>query len=186
MNRVLTNSEFFAYESEVWIRSVDGTTRVLLDSDYEVVKEVVEHISVFYPKAYEALCEEYRRCSPNPSYFRYRIACRFIKCNLGALDSIPDITSDRHFKMEHINCPLRGECRYENVICRPQFDHQLSRAEIRVMKLVYNGLSQEIISEQLMLSPHTVHTHIRNAYTRLGIHSKAEFIKYASSHHLFS
>lgn len=112
--------------------------------------------------------------------------CRFIKCNFGALDSTPDINTDLHCTFEHINCPLRGECKYDHVICHPEFDHKLSTAEKRVMTLVYDGLTEDAIAEHLHLSPKTIHSHVRNAYTRIGIHSKAEFIKYATSHNLFS
>ena len=45
--------------------------------------------------------------------------------------------------------------------------------------------SKEEIAEQLYLSAHTVNNHIRNAYFRLGIHSKAEFVKYAENNRLF-
>ena len=186
MNRVLTNTEFFTFENEVWLRTASGSMRVMQESDYEIVNDIVNHISSFYPKAHEALCDEYRGSAINIPYYRYRIATRFIRCNFSALDSIPDISSDLHFNLEQITCPLRGECKYDNIICRPQFNHRLSPAENRVMALVYEGLSEEAIGDRLKLSPLTVHTHIRNSYTRLEIHSKAEFIKYASYHHLFS
>lgn len=186
MNRVLTNMEFFTYEQEVWLREADGSTRVIRETDYDLVSVLVEYISTFFPKAYTALCSEYRGCAANPSYYRFRIVVRFIRCNFSALDSIPDIGSDKHCTFEHINCPLRGECRYDHVICRPEFDNQLSSAEQRVMALVYDGLTEEAIGDRLRLSPLTVHTHVRNAYSRLGLHSKAEFIKYAAQNHLFS
>lgn len=186
MSSVLTNSEFFTYEDEVWLRDADGSMRVLKESEYEIVDILVERISTFYPKAYAALCAEYQGCAANPPYYRYRIVTRFIKCNFAVLDSIPDFGSDLHCNFEHINCPLRGECRYDHVICRPEFDHQLSPAEKRVMALVYKGLSEEEIGECLRLSPLTIHTHVRNAYSRIGIHSKAEFIKYATKNNLFS
>ena len=57
---------------------------------------------------------------------------------------------------------------------------------MRVMALVYKGLTEEEIGDRLRLSPRTVHTHVRNAYSRLGIRSKAEFVKYASINHIFS
>ena len=185
-NRVLTNAEFFTYENEVWIRTADGSMRVLRETDYDIVNELSERISTFYPKAFEALSTEYKGCSLNRSYYLYRIVCRFIRCNFAALDSIPDIGPNHLCTFEHINCPLRGEGKFDHIICRPEFDHQLSPAEKRVMALVYEGLTKEEIGEHLRLSPLTIHTHVRNAYARLGIHSKGEFIKYAAQHHLFT
>lgn len=186
MNRVLTNIEFFTYEQEVWFREADGSTRALQEIDYDIVGILSEYISTFYPKAYAALSSEYKGCAANPSYFQFRIVVRFIRCNFSALDSIPDIGTLRHCTFEHVNCPIRGECRYDHVVCRPEFDHQLSPAEMRVMALIYDGLSEEEIGDRLRLSPLTIHTHVRNAYSRLDIHSKAEFVKFATLNHLFT
>lgn len=186
MNMVLTNIEFFVYEDEVWIRMANGDTRELVESDSETVGAIAEYISTFYPKAYAALSEEYKGCALNRPYFQFRIVCRFIRCNFPALDSIPDIGPGLHCTFEHVACPLRGECRYDHVVCRPEFNHQLSPAEKRVMALVYEGKTEDEIGECLRLSPLTVHTHVRNAYARIGIHSKGEFVKYAAKHNLFS
>ena len=46
-------------------------------------------------------------------------------------------------------------------------------------------LKQSDIADTLYLSEHTVHNHIRNAFVRLGIHSKSEFIKFADRNNLF-
>lgn len=186
MNKLLTNTEFFTCDNTVWYRHADGSVKTLLETDYDMVSELCEYISVFYPKAYAALCEEYKGSALNRTYYRYRIACRFIKCNFAALDNVPDIGPDLNCTFEYVNCPLRGECRYDRVICRPEFCHRLSAAEMQVMRLVFDGLTEEQIGLELKLSPHTIHTHIRNAYARLGVHSRAEFAKYALQNHLFS
>lgn len=183
---LLINIEFFTYEQEVWVREADGTTHKLLETDYEEVRIIVEFISTFYPKAYKALAEEYKAVAFNMPFYRYRIVCRFIRCNFAQLDNTPDIDSNMHSTFEYIPCPLRGECKHENVICRPTFDHQLSPAETRVMRLVYDGLNEADIAEQLRLSPYTVHAHVRNAYARLKLRCKAEFFKYASENKIFS
>ena len=98
----------------MWIREADGATHQIQESDYEFIGAFVEYISTFYPKAYAALCAEYKCCAANPSYYRYRMAARFIRCNFSSLDSLPDITADLHCNFEHVNCPLRGECRYDH------------------------------------------------------------------------
>ena len=109
-----------------------------------------------------------------------------MRCNFSQLDSTPDIDGDMHSTFEYIQCPLREECKHENVICRPEFDHRLSPAETRVMRLVYEGMNESEIADKLCLSQHTVHTHVHNAYSRLGLHSKSEFIKYASTNGIFA
>lgn len=185
MNRPLTDTEFFAYEGEVWYRLPDATVDKLRESDSDVLDDLIDHIETFYPKAYDALCSEYKGCALNRSYYRFRIVTRFIRCNFAPLDNIPDFSNNSRCSFEFVPCPLRGECRHERVICRPEFDHKLSVAEMPVLRLWFNGLAIDDIAEQLCLSPHTIHNHIRHAYQRLNIHSKAEFVRYATQTNLF-
>lgn len=186
MDRSLTNTEFFAFEGEVWYRLPDGSINKLQQTDSEIIDDLIEHIATFYPKAHEALCSEYKGCALNRSYYRFRIASRFIRCNFAQLDNIPDFSDNCCCAFEFVPCPLRGECRHEKVICRPEFYHKLSAAEMPVLRLWFNGLSIDNIAERLCLSPHTIHNHIRHAYQRLNIHSRAEFVRYASQTNLFA
>lgn len=186
MNRLLNDIEFFTYEREVWVRYLDGSTRQLTESDTTLIDSIIDSLTAFYPKAYKALCSEYKGCTLNHRYFRFRIVSRFIRCNFAQLDNVPDFSSLSGFNFEYIQCPLRGECKHEFVICRPEFNHCLSSAELPVLRLWFEGCSVDEIANALCLSPHTVHNHIRNAYQKLGLHSRSEFVKYASSNKLFS
>ena len=185
MDRLFTNTEFFTFKDEVWFRKTSGEFARLADTDYDTVDEVHDLIRTFYPKAFEALASMYNNSARNQSYYRYLIVSRFVRCNFAPLDEVPDITWDNHFNFEHISCPLRGECPFDGIICRPEFDHRLSPAELRVMELVYHHLTEPEIAEQLHISRCTVHNHISNAYARLGIHSKSEFCQYAATNKLF-
>jgi pimeloyl-ACP methyl ester carboxylesterase/DNA-binding CsgD family transcriptional regulator len=49
----------------------------------------------------------------------------------------------------------------------------LSRRELEVLRLVANGLSDAEIAAALVLSQHTVHRHIANIRTKLGVPSRA-------------
>ena len=187
MERLLSNIEFFTNEGDIWFkRQEHPSIEKLCELDCDLIDELLEHIASFFPKAHDALHAEYRGCASNTLYYRYRIAARFIRCNLAIFDHIPDFSDTCHCSFEYVPCPLRGECRYENVICRPEFNSKLSAAEIPVLRLWFTGLSYELIADRLHLSPHTVHNHIRNAYERLDIHSRAEFVRYASQNNLFS
>lgn len=176
--------EFFNYENEVWYR-IDGSTERLTEYSTDIISLMLDKIEQFYPKAYHALAKEYSRCKPNLPFFRYRVVNRFCKCNFGNIDNIPDIDDYGRLHFECVPCPLRGECKYERIICRPEFEHQITSAEMRVLRLLYAGKRREDIADDLYLSIHTVNNHIRNAFTRLGIHEKSEFVKYADKTHLF-
>lgn len=41
-----------------------------------------------------------------------------------------------------------------------------------MLRLVAEGLSDQQIAARLVLSPHTVHRHVANIYTRLGCSSR--------------
>lgn len=46
--------------------------------------------------------------------------------------------------------------------------------ELAILTLYTDGLSAQEIADLFVISTHTVRTHIKNAYRRLGVHSRAE------------
>ena len=52
-------------------------------------------------------------------------------------------------------------------------DELLTRRQLEVVRLVSQGLTDAEIAERLVLSKHTVHRHLQNAYARLGCSSRA-------------
>lgn len=52
-------------------------------------------------------------------------------------------------------------------------DGSLTDRQVDVLRLVADGLSDRQIADRLVLSPHTVHRHVANIYTRLGCSSRA-------------
>ncbi len=51
-------------------------------------------------------------------------------------------------------------------------DRPLTERQSEVLRLVAEGLSDQQIADRLVLSPHTVHRHVANIYTRLGCSSR--------------
>ena len=49
--------------------------------------------------------------------------------------------------------------------------------ELSILALYSEGLSATEIADIFVISPHTVRTHVRNAYRRLGIHSREEAVR---------
>ncbi|MCX2184572.1 AAA family ATPase [Streptomyces sp. SKN60] len=54
---------------------------------------------------------------------------------------------------------------------------ELTPAETRVVRLVARGLTNRQAAEQLSLSPHTVSSHLRRAFTKLDVPSRAELTR---------
>ncbi|MFF5786103.1 helix-turn-helix transcriptional regulator [Streptomyces sp. NPDC012693] len=54
---------------------------------------------------------------------------------------------------------------------------ELTAAETRAVRLVARGLTNRQVAEHLSLSPHTVSSHLRRAFTKLDITSRAELTR---------
>jgi DNA-binding CsgD family transcriptional regulator len=53
----------------------------------------------------------------------------------------------------------------------------LTDSELKVVNLIAQGVTNRSVATQLHLSPHTVKTHIRNAFAKLGINSRAQLTR---------
>lgn len=176
--------EFFICDERLYCMN-NGVSQEVTEKSHDLIDELTDKINNFYPEAMRALNECYSKSSLNVSYYNFLRVRRFLKCNCGDLDTSRHDYKNGAFNFEKISCPLRGECKYEGVICMPKFNSRLSEAEMRVMRLYYGNEGIDRVADMLYLSGHTVKNHIKSAYAKLGIHSQAEFITYANKHHLF-
>jgi ATP/maltotriose-dependent transcriptional regulator MalT len=55
----------------------------------------------------------------------------------------------------------------------------LTPREFEILGLIAAGLSNKAIQERLLLSKNTVRTHIKNLYSKLGVHSRTKAIQQA-------
>jgi DNA-binding CsgD family transcriptional regulator len=46
-----------------------------------------------------------------------------------------------------------------------------------VVRLVAEGRTNQQVATRLFVSPHTVNTHLRNAFTKLGVRSRVELAR---------
>ncbi|NTU83673.1 MAG: tetratricopeptide repeat protein, partial [Chloroflexales bacterium] len=60
----------------------------------------------------------------------------------------------------------------------------LSAREVEILRLVAQGLTNAQVAERLVLSAHTVHTHLRTIYGKLDVTSRAAATRFAVEHHL--
>ncbi|MFI6299264.1 LuxR C-terminal-related transcriptional regulator [Nonomuraea sp. NPDC050790] len=58
----------------------------------------------------------------------------------------------------------------------------LTAAELQVVRLVARGATNRQAAERLYLSPHTVSTHLRHAYTKLDVNSRVELTRLVVEH----
>jgi len=60
----------------------------------------------------------------------------------------------------------------------------LTAREVEVLRLLAQGLTDAQMAEQLVLSLHTVHAHLRTIYSKLGVTSRSAATRYAFEHQL--
>ncbi|MFC7108418.1 LuxR C-terminal-related transcriptional regulator [Nonomuraea rubra] len=58
----------------------------------------------------------------------------------------------------------------------------LTGAELRVVRLVAQGMTNREAAAALFLSPHTIDTHLRHAFAKLGVNSRVELTRQALAH----
>src|SRR6266704_794878 len=74
-----------------------------------------------------------------------------------------------------------GSCRRGPAATYPD---GLTAREVEVLRLLAQGLTDAQIAEQLVLSLHTVHAHLRSIYSKLGVTSRSAATRYAFEHQL--
>lgn len=182
----LQNIEFSdTPQGDVEVRLLEQPPSIYEQKHTDLTNMMIEYIREFYPEAFNSLSKEYNRYSGNRFNYRYRIVHRFIRCNFGSYDSKLDINNQGNFSFEEVKCPMKGECKYWNIICNPKFNSNLTDRELEVMKLLYESLKVSEIADMLSISIKTVETHKQNSLRKLNLHSLVEFMSYANKKQLF-
>ncbi len=144
-----------------------------------ITEEMIVMIRDLYPGAFAALSELYSKSERNKDFFEYKIVHRFIRCNFGEYDALNyDINNVGHFNVEDVKCPLRGECLFEGVICKPQLQTKLTARELEVAKLLAQGFSRQEVADELTISIYTVSRHIANIKARMHFRNIQQIISY--------
>jgi len=60
----------------------------------------------------------------------------------------------------------------------------LTAREVEVLRLVAQGLTDPQVADQLVISPHTVNSHLKAIYGKIGVSSRHAATRYAIEHHL--
>ena len=66
----------------------------------------------------------------------------------------------------------------------PSSRDELTARELEVLQLVSEGLSDGEVARRLVVSPRTVHSHLRSIYRKLGVSSRSAATRYAVEHEL--
>ena len=55
---------------------------------------------------------------------------------------------------------------------------------MEVLRLVAQGMTNEQVADQLVISPRTVNTHLTSIYGKIGVSTRSAATRYAMEHHL--
>ena len=171
----LSNVEFFLDPfGKVMISDANGV-RTYTQEDLDFTSLMFSRIEEEYPEAFRALSDLYKRSMPNAPYFRWLVVSRFVRCNFSNYDRKVDIDAQGAFCLEEVQCPMRGECQLDGIVCGAKFNTRLTARQEEVMRRYCEGLTYQEIAEMLFISPETVKTIKRDAFRKVGVHDINEF-----------
>ena len=176
----LKNIEFYNTPSgDVIIAEINKPIRVLCEEDTELINSLLQIINDRWPIAYKRLSENYTKSERNIQHYNFRMVKRFLRCNCGEYDqNYYDIDAHGIFHFEEVKCPLRGECRDECIICKPEMNTKLTDREMDVFRLIAENYLMEEIADELHISIATVNRHRENIKAKLGLRSVKEMLTY--------
>lgn len=170
--------EFTAVSDGSVIARTESGSRVLSQCDRDIIRLVLEEVKKRFPGAHARLRELYKASEKNVLFFEYLMAKRFIRCNMGTDDILTFDVDGKYLNLEFVNCPLRGDCQDEHVICRPSTNLKLTDALKQVASLYAVGHSPSEIAEILGKSQETVKKQLRKTKEILGLKRVRDIITY--------
>ncbi len=99
---------------------------------------------------------------------------KFTKCRFGGLDFTPDISKNKLQDGEYWDCPNRGNCIGEGIVCKNiQYNNQeLTTADLRLMKLLTSSETNETIASIIDVSFGQLHKLKKILYQKLNAQTR--------------
>ena len=106
---------------------------------------------------------------------------QFARCRFGGLDFVGDIIDGKLQEGEYHNCPKRGNCPSEGILCKlPSYNGQkLSSQDIQLIQLLSTAKTNDVIADEMNLPMGSFHKAHRLLYDKIGVQTKQEVTKIA-------
>lgn len=103
---------------------------------------------------------------------------QFAKCRFGGLDFRADIIDGDIQEGDYWECPLRGSCKSEGILCKlPTYNGlQLQKQDVRLMQLLATDKTNEVIADEMQLPLGSFHKAKKNLYEMLNVQTKQEVV----------
>jgi len=145
----------------------------LLDDDPDLLREAVKRATVGDDRLLEAAARE-----DLGRVLGARSAAEAVAHLESAYDFYAQISADRDTARARSALRALGVRKRQPGAARPQDGWaSLTRSEQRVAELAARGLTNREVAGELFLSPHTINTHLRHVFTKLGIRSRVELAR---------
>lgn len=101
---------------------------------------------------------------------------QFVACRFGGLDRVADIADGKLAQGDYWNCPLRGSCKSEGILCKSLKwnDVELTPEDIKLIQLTTTTMTNEVIAEQMNLPLGSLHKLKQFLYQKLEVQTKQE------------
>lgn len=159
--------EFFLHEESIKVISA-GKVMAFSELPFSWVQLLREEI-----EKEQDVKEELMEMYPDSEYKRLE---QFVKCRFGGLDYEADLTPEGLQHGEWWDCPLRGNCKSEGILCRQiTYNGQvLNKTEISLLQLGATSHTNEVIAMKLNLPLGSFHLAHKRLYRKLGVQTKQE------------
>lgn len=180
----LINIEFYQEPSgEIIIRQNDGKIFILEESRRDIIVPMKMILQSDYAIAYKACEDMNTKSRQNRIHFDFLCVRQFLKCNFNQYDNVFDIDASGAFHFEFINCPFRGICKYNNIICNPRFTNKLTDSDIVIIRMIVN---QKMTADQIALalcrSVNTINNRRKTILKKTGCKNIAQLVAYCFEH----
>lgn len=182
----LVNLELYqGPKGDMLVQPRDNKLFMLEENDREFIVSMKIIIQNDYQKAWKGCCEWNHQAKPNITRFEFLNVRRFCKCNFPKYDGKLDIDENGNFNFEFTDCPHRGECKYEGVICNPEFTNTLTEYDKLILNMiVYKQFTADEIALRLGRSVNTINNRRKTILLKTGCKTIAQLVAYCYEHNL--
>ena len=159
--------EFFIVENEVKFMT-SGMVKNFSQITYPVVEVLKAEINKD-----QAVLEALIQLHPHSELKQLE---QFVSCRFGGLDFNADITDHTVQDGEYCECPLRGTCPHEGVLCKMPVvnGYRLEPIDVKLLRLTSTDKTNEVIGDVLDLPMGSLHKLKAKVYNNLSIQTKQE------------
>lgn len=103
---------------------------------------------------------------------------KLASCRFGGLNFSPDFSIDSKNTNDYVECPNRGKCIGENIICQPIKLNgvEVTAQEVNLLKELATDKKNEAIADDLSLPLGTFNVNKTKLYRKVGIYNKPQSV----------